>query len=111
MVVNKPYLGRFPKPDSAAKAHSSKEAPMFVHVPQASKNAKKLSGQLVEVVREAKKSNKRLNYMDVCQACRLTTQAVREELGGMSQRTQILIVIGVLVATAVAGAAVALFNR
>ena len=36
---------------------------MYVHIPQqqqASKNAKKLSEQLVEVIRAAKKSNKKL---------------------------------------------------
>lgn len=84
---------------------------MYVHVPQASKNAKKLSEQLVEVVREAKKSNKNLSHTDVCQAFRLTSQRVREELGGMAQRTQILIAIGVLVATMVAGIVIALLNR
>ena len=84
---------------------------MYVHVPQASKNAKKLSEQLVQVVREAKKTNKNLNHMDVSQAFRLTSQTVREELGGMAQRTQILLVIGILVLTMVAGIVIALFNR
>lgn len=84
---------------------------MYVHIPQASRNAKKLSEQFVQVVREAKKNNKSLNHMDVCQAWRLTSQAVREELGGMSQRTQLLIVIGILVAMMVAGIAFALLNR
>ena len=49
---------------------------MYVHLTQhqqASKNAKKLSEQLVEVIRAAKKSNKDLSYMDVCQATRLTS--------------------------------------
>jgi len=84
---------------------------MYVHVPQASKHAKKLSEHLVQVVREAKKNNKNLSHTDLSQAFRLTSQAVREELGGMAQRTQILLVIGILVATMVAGIAVALFSR
>ena len=84
---------------------------MYVHIPQASKNARKLSERLVEVVREAKKNNKNLSHMDVGQAFRLTSQAVREELGGMSSKTQILILIGILVALMVAGFALALLSR
>jgi hypothetical protein len=84
---------------------------MYVHIPQASRNARKLSEQLVEVVREAKKNNKNLSQMDVGQAFRLTSQAVREELGGMSQRTLLLIAVGILVVTMVAGIAAALLNR
>ncbi len=86
---------------------------MYVHIPQqqASKNAKKLSEQLVEVIRAAKKNNKNLSYMDVCQATRLTSFKLREELGGMSQKAALWIVIGILVATMVAGIAIALLNR
>ncbi len=86
---------------------------MHVHIPQqqASKNAKKLSEQLIDVIRAAKKNDKNLSYVDVCQATRLTSSKLREELGGMSQRTQIWIVIGILVGTMVAGIALALLNR
>ena len=86
---------------------------MYVHIPQqqASKNAKKLSEQLIDVIRAAKKNDKNLSYVDVCQATRLTSSKLREELGGMSQRTQIWIVIGILVGTMVAGIALALLNR
>ncbi len=75
---------------------------MFVHVPQPSKNARKLSEELVQVVRAAKKDDKSLSYMDVCQACTLAKLEVREELGGMAQRTQIRIALGILVAALVA---------
>ena len=64
---------------------------MYVHIlqhQQESKNAKKLSEQLVEVIRAAKKSNKNLSYRDLCQATRLTSTKLREELGGMSIRTE-----------------------
>ena len=86
---------------------------MYIHIPQqqASKNARKLSEQLIEVVRAAKKDNKKLSYMDLCQATRLTSFKLREELGGMSQKAVLWIVIGVLVATMVAGIAFALLNR
>ena len=87
---------------------------MYVHThlhQPASKNAMNLSEQLVEVIRAAKKSNENLSYMDVCQATRLTSSKLREELGGMSQRTQIWILIGILVGTMVAGIALALLNR
>ena len=43
---------------------------MFVHIlqhQQESKIAKKLSEQLVVVIREAKKSNENLSYKDLCQ--------------------------------------------
>ena len=71
-----------------------------------SKNAQKLSEQLVEVVRAAKESNKNLSYRDVCQATRLTSAKLREELGGMSHRAQnwiVILLVGVLVAGIVAG--------
>ncbi len=86
---------------------------MYVHMHQqpASKNAKKLSEQLIDVVRAAKKDNKKLSYMDVCQATKLTNFKLREELGGMSQKALVWILIGVLVATMVAGIALALLNR
>jgi hypothetical protein len=84
---------------------------MFIHVPQASKNARELSDRLVEVVREAKKNNKSLNYLEVCHAFRLTGYKVREELGGMSARTQMLIFLGILVALMVGAIAVAMLNR
>jgi hypothetical protein len=87
---------------------------MYVHIPhqqQASKNAKKLSEQLVEVIRAAKKSNKKLSYVDVCQATRLTSFKLREELGGMAQRTQLWIAVGILVTVMVAGIVLAMLNR
>ena len=86
---------------------------MYVHIPQqlASKNAKKLSEQLVEVVRAAKKNNKNLSYIDVYQATRLTSFKLREELGGMGPNAQLWIVIGILVAVMVGGIAFALLNR
>ena len=86
---------------------------MYVHIPQqqASKNAKKLSEQLVEVVRAAKKNNKNLSYMDVYQATRLTSFKLRGELGGMGPNAQLWIVIGILVAVMVGGIAFALLNR
>ena len=78
---------------------------MYVHIPQqqASKNAKKLSEQLVEVVRAAKKNNKNLSYIDVYQATRLTSFKLREELGGMSQKVLLWIVVGFLFAIMVVG--------
>ena len=87
---------------------------MFVHIlqhQQESKIAKKLSEQLVVVIREAKKSNENLSYKDLCQATRLTSTKLREELGGMSIRTQNWIVVGILVGIGVAGIAVAVLNR
>ncbi len=83
---------------------------MYPHLAavQVSKNAEKLSEQLVEVIRAAKESNKNLSYMDVCQATRLTCSELREELGGMSSRTQNWIVIGIFVGLMVVAIAFAM---
>jgi hypothetical protein len=94
-----------------ASGPAKQENPMYVHVPQPSRNARKLSEQLVQVVREARKDNKSLSYMDICQACRLASQSVREEMGGMSQRTHILIAFGILAAVVIMGVVVALLKR
>lgn len=81
-----------------------------IHQQQASKNARQLSEQLVEVIRVAKKSNKNLSYLDVCQATRLTSTVLREELGGMSHRLLAWVVMSVLAGVAAAIAFVIL-NR
>ena len=78
---------------------------------QVSKNAEKLSEQLVEVIRAAKKSNKNLSYGDVYQATQLTSSKMREELGGTVSRTQTWIVIGSLLALMAAAIAFAILAR
>ncbi len=87
---------------------------MYVHThlhQPASKNAKNLSEQLVEVIRAAKNSNENLSYMDVCQATRLTNSKLRQELGGMSSWTKNWILIGALVGLLVAAVAFIMLNR
>ena len=77
---------------------------MYVHMlqhQQVSKNAQKLSEQLVGVIRAAKKSNENLSYMDVRQATQLTSSKLRDELGGMSSRTRIVLLISLTVAAAI----------
>ena len=87
---------------------------MFIHTQlhqqQVSRNAKLLSEKLVEVIRAAKESNETLSYMDVCQATLLTNSTLREELGGTSRRTHLLIALGLLVGLTVAVVLLAVLN-
>ena len=82
---------------------------MYVHMlqhQQVSKNAQKLSEQLVEVIRAAKKSNENLSYVDVCQATQLTSSKLRDELGGMSSRTRMIVILMGLTVAAITVAAI-----
>lgn len=85
---------------------------MYVYVPPPpSRNARDLGGRLADVVRDAKKQNKKLSYLEVTQAMRLAAREVRDELGGMTNRAQLLLVVALLFGICVAGVALALLTR
>ena len=66
---------------------------MYIHHQQpVSKRARELGDRLTEVIRDAQRQDDKLNYQEVSQATRLAAHQVRQELGGMSDKTRILIV-------------------